>query len=1134
MPPKKTRAQASSQPLPETKSTRGAGRKRRRSDASNASEVPASSADAPGAKKRRGRPAASVEPEIIEEDAANNDTAELSAHHQEALAMGGDATVETMTVVEESIEVLQPRTKHVRFGGPGEAVGGGEGSTAANLTPHPRKMMSIKRRVTESPAVFNESPAGSMTRRIHSSLGRSSLPPAFSQGSIQPATVIQELQFAPLRDVLDQRVRRRLRRSHLSEEQNEIEDHAKRDSRTQQELEELRLEAAAKGERIRELALELETQRQFSIDVSDDNDNEKVQDLERELTALRSELAVHMDTHGLDDGVPDDHMLVLDSQEEVAYPQLPTSSQSRKSITNGEHSLADTKTTTFSSSFNGRSSLGLSRPTADWEEERRQFQDAILKLHEEANAAKARMEILRIELHGLGFGTDEDSLAILQSIRQSFESIREQLESTLPDSVPEDASTQDIIEILIANVKEFADRLRSQDEEIQEKDALIADLSRQIQGLLDHLADAEIRKSSLSQQWNELDQANESKAREIEDLEEELEAVRGERDELVEKLSEKQEEARALSVDHSESVQSIEKLTVSLENYRVEEARLTELITRMEEAHRVEIDNIKSERNQAVHELTDRLDTEIALRGEAETLGDERQTEITQLEIKLEAVSTERDAVLEELEATKADRDAVQQEADTAVADLEEKTAQNEDLETRVSRLEEELETLNTQLEELRTLTESEKRQREAAETDLDDRNAEIEQLNQTLHTQGKEANELRLKLFEVQQQNAQKVKDLELLMSERDEEFQTDIAAQVARREAAEELAAGRGIIIQELEAKIEEIELQMRDAIAERDERIAALEDELAQRDTEIENLRLDLQSAENSLDVEKTNFEDRAEELNGSILALQETVAGHEGTIKRLQTEAARTAELHDSEMDDRNTEIAELHATVTTLQTEKAELEQQVAGLERRVEQEAEAMLDLQNNTQDEIEAYKATIREKQATILVVQEKAIAADQRWQEVLAARDEQIAGYEAMTTTNEETIETAAVNYEALASKFRDYVKQSTSVIGNLRAAITTAKVVADDEGDLLADAGNAMLEELEASDVVGQMRVVRTTKTVTQSHVPAQEQSQGGASAGASQVMSSPAKKGRGGRKSRRVQDSGIGLEGEVVEE
>lgn len=1055
---------------------------------------------------------------MIVEDQEQED--ELNAHHQQAMQLGGDATTER--TVEDSIEVSQPRSKHVHFG----SDAAGNTATATNITPHPRKM-TVKRRLTLSPGV-------STTKRTHTSIGRTSLPPSLSQNdSTDPTAIIQELQFAPLRAVLDERVRRRLRRSHLSEEQNEIEDHVKRDSRTQQELEELREEAVEKERRINDLALDLETQRQFAIDVSDDTDAEKVQDLERELTTLRNELSAHLTTHGLDGDVamPDDDMLVLNSQEHIAYPELPETESSLptfRAITNGEKQTSgETKASIreLSQSTTLRSSLGLSQLTASWEDERRKFEDAIMALHGEANDARARLQILEIELQGLGFGgKDVQSKVILSSIRESFESIRESLETSLPDTIPEGASTQDIIEILIANLKEFADRLRSQDQELHEKGTLIADLGNQIQGLLDHLTEAEIRKTTLSEQWRNLDIDNEAKAREIEDLEEELQAAQNERDSLREQLDDKIEEARALSTDHGASVKSLEKLTISLEDYRTEETRLTTLITRMEEDHRVVIANMNKEREETVQDLEERLETEVQLRDSAEKLAVDRQTIITRLEITVEEITTERDTLREDLETAKTDRDAVQQERDTAEADLEEKEVVIGDLETRVDKLEEELTLLNAQLDELRRLSESERHQREAAENDLDDRNVEIDQLNTKLHDQGKEANELRLKLFEVQQQNAQKVKDLEEQASERDEQYQTDIAAEVTRRQAGDELAQERADTIVELESRIEEIEIQMRDDLADRDERIAALEDKLAERKEEIEGLRMDLRSAESTLDVERTQYEDRVEELNISILALQETITQHEVTIQRMETDTLNTADLHNSEIEDRNAEVADLHAETTKLRTTVSDLQHDKAGLERRVEQEAEQMLELQNDKEDEIDTLKATITDKQTKILVVEEKAIEADKRWQEVLDARDEEIVTLKTTTTTQEDSIATITTQYQAAELKFREHVERTALVIANLRAAIRTAKNVADDEGEMIVAEGNAVLEEIEAMDIVGQLQVTRTSssKTVTQAK----------SSAHASHSSSS-AKKGRG-RKAKRVIDSGIGLGGEVEEE
>ena len=82
-----------------------------------------------------------------------------------------------------------------------------------------------------------------------------------------------------------------------------------------------------------------------------------------------------------------------------------------------------------------------------------------------------------------------------------------------------DIVDQDIIEILIANVKEFAGRLRTADKESEDKDGLVKDLGTQIDNLLNHLAEKEIRITALEKQWKELDDANEAKEKDIEDFE---------------------------------------------------------------------------------------------------------------------------------------------------------------------------------------------------------------------------------------------------------------------------------------------------------------------------------------------------------------------------------------------------------------------------------------------------------------------------------------------------------------------------------------------------------------------------------------------------------------------------------------
>ncbi|KXL42363.1 MAG: hypothetical protein FE78DRAFT_101678 [Acidomyces sp. 'richmondensis'] len=1108
MPPKKTRAQSSSsQPLPTA--TRAPGRKRRRvSDASTVSDLPATSQASvpePATKKKKGRPAAaSQEQETIEEEPEPEQQEDELNRNYLAFQHGGDATVETEP---PGITSNPPReSKHVTF----DSGASDSETVTLNLTPYPRKM-TIKRRVTMSPGVAT-------TKRIRTTIGRSSLPASFLTDAEkrEPAHIIKELQFAPLRSVLDERIRRRLRRNRLSEEQNEIEQHAKRDSRTEAELERLTAEALEKERRIEELMYELEVQRQAAIDITDAQDEERIRELEEELANSKRELAAHLAEHRLErhiDIVPDDEMMVLDAEEELQYPQPYTTHLHDKTLaTFGD---ANTIAREYMA---GRASMGLVKLTAEWDVERRKFEDAILALSKEAQEAKAELQILQIELEGLGFGDGSlDHKSILLSIRRSFSEIREAFESILPDTLPENATTQDAIAILIANVSEFTERLRLQEEDLVTKDTVIADLGNQVQGLLDHLTEAEIRKNDLEKQWRKLDEQNEQKAREIEYLEERIQEYKVIEMKLRNELRDKLEEVKILGEDHAQSLRNLEKLQLSLENYRVEETRLTELIARMEDEHRATIVKMNKEREETVRELEDRFDAEARLRVEAEELSVARQTEISRLEALHDTIVRERNNLSEELETVRAERDIEMESRKNAEIDLNEKAEEITGLEERVDRLEEELEKVDNELGELRSMNESERQQRQAAENDLDDRNAEIEELKKKLQAQGMEANELRLKLHQAQQESAEEIKRLEAIASERDEQYQTDMAAEIERRERADELAQLRATTILELETRLEQVQLQMRNDIMERDERIEALEADIAERDVEIENLRLNLRSLENELDLERGNHQDRVNELDSKINSLQDMMGELESKIRLFQEQEIRMTELHNSEVEDRNAEIASLHATITNLEMQVAELTREKSSLERRVEEEAEAMLDMQGQKDDEIDHLKRILAEKQAKILDVEAKVVEQDQSWQDVAHEKDLEIEMQKAMVEEQEETITTQKSELLTMKKRFMEYIHRTNTALTNLQAFVRRAKENVDEEAEIELANGDELFAELEAMDVDA---LVKTTSSITKKTTASSSSAVG------------IAKKGRG-RKSKRVEDSGIGLEGEVEE-
>jgi myosin protein heavy chain len=1058
------------------------------------------------AKKRKTRKAtaASEEPEtIIEEEVTVSEAPQAVVYPTlDTVNEVEPATAGASNDVEMDEEVTHTESRHVHFGSDDVS----EKTTATHKTPHTK--MAIKRRTTESPT----NGAASGSKRYRTITHRTSLPATLSEEHEEPIHVVQEHRFVSLREALDERIKRYSRRSKTGEVSIELDD-LNTPSYSQKELEKLRIETAEKEKRINELVLELESQRLLGIDANYDSKTEqdKLHAVEVELEVLRKQILLNRARGHLDDH-PDENMMVIESQQETAYPRLPR--ELRRPSTPNKRSTLSTELRP-----SGGELLLATPGHRQWEEERRRFQDSILALSREANEATTNLQILSIELKSLGFsaGDEVDDLTVVQSIRDSFEHIRERLDVVLPGTVPEGASNAEILDLLMANVKEFADLLRIRDREMQEQIALSTDLRIQIDKLLDHLATSEIRIQTLKQRWRELDEGSERKERELEDLEAEIESAEEENSALQDALKESVKRERTLEKENANLQQSIQKLTVSLQNYRDEETRLQNIITKMEETHAAVVTKMNVEREAVVLDMQTRLDAEAALRDEAEREAESRHALITGLEARILAVETERDALHIEFQKAQADLTAerlVREQAETEAAQKDEDVA---GLETRVNTLETELDNLSIELEELRTLNEAERRQREAAETELDDRNAEIEDINKKLHDRGTEANSLRQKLFEVQQQNTVTIQGLEQTAAERDAQYQEDIAAEVERREDAEEVTRIRDATILELQETLAETEKSMADLLAQRDARISELETEVAEQDATIAGLQDDLRDLNSRFSAQTAKDQGRREELEASIVSLQDTITGYETSIQTMERETLQAVDLHNSEIEDRNAAIASLNHNVVELQGKIADLERERKGLEDRVNAEAEAMLELSAEKEDEIDALKATILDKQAKILVVEEKAVEADRRWQEVLDARDEELrllrAEAEVTTTTTEEI----TMQRDSLKQQFQAYIRRSGNVINNLQAALERARATVASEGDALKKEGSSLLEELEGMDEITEL--VSAKKTVQHTS-----------------TQSSASKRGasKGGKKTtKRIYDSGFGIASDEFE-
>ncbi|GAB7355388.1 hypothetical protein MBLNU459_g5909t1 [Dothideomycetes sp. NU459] len=1096
-------------------------RKRRASSASDASVQPGSSALPQSQTKRRKKKdaaiavdAASEEPESVE--------ARLAELPEEPEPSSQPAPVDAPDTIAVSAQSASAR--HVRFTEDGEPSG--DKSTATNLTPHTRKT-TVHRRVTLSPATLAVDRSAAFSKKSKS---RTSLPSAFSLAPDSPAVTAQEIQFTPLSQILQERVKRRLRRNRLSEESNDIHERSRDAAR---EVQQLRHDIEERDGRVQQLLYELEMQRQLAIDVSDENDAEhqKVRDMERELAQLRREIDERRELEATmpqldgtydDTDMLDNDMLIFTSQtssngDRVAYPQLPgdgavPSSQS----SNRTMSKTKTEETVVSST-----QTQVTVPEVNIEAERQAFEAAIKYWTREASDAKAALQILTIELQSLGFGTSETSTeVVLTTIRDSFRLIRERLEAALPGEVPADISNNDLVELVILNLESLAEKTAVQEQALEASDQLKEELVREINGLIEKLSEAEIRKQSLEKGFGDLDAQGQEDEVFIAELEEKLKEIEKVNGILEGLLNEKKAQLDVLTMENKNLELNVDKLGIALEKYRVSEDTLQALISRMEIEHKQTITVLRQDNQIALDDFQAKLDVEAVKRETAELDADEKETTITNLELRIEEDESSIESLRRQVTSLEQDLAAEEEAKEIAETDRNEKTTFITELEIKIERAEANLEDLRTELGHLQDLNESERRQREAAEADLDDRNVKIGELDHKLHEQGTQANQLRQKLFEIQMREKEAIQKLESDAQEREEQFQTDMEAEIVRRQHADEETASRNVTIIQLEEALRETEENMRETLQERDDKITELAARGDQLQQELEETRIELDTALNDLELLQSSSETRIIELRADIARLQGTLADQVATIETLEAQAETTAHTHATAITERDAQIANLNHSIFTAQSRIKTLETEKASLERRVEDEAEQMLELQASKDDEIDALKTTISTKQAEIKNLGAKATEVDRVWEALMQERDEEIEELRTTSEFNAVTVSRLTKLNVALKEKFRKYVRDSTATAQAMKDDLEAALAASAQKSVDLRAEGKRVLEEVEAMDLVAEMSVEVSSerRETANSHVKRFKRATrngGGSSSGSSSS-------------SKRQYDSGIGVE------
>lgn len=190
----------------------------------------------------------------------------------------------TVQKTEDDVEHPMPAAKtptkskkRVRFSDPGPEV-----STAAistGLTPHLRRTSFSPRLRGSAPSTPSLLAAGHKRLALPMQLSYSLPSPSLSP---PPGPLSGEIHIVPLRQILDSRLKRRLRRNGLSEEMNDIEEERKSASKWRQEIQDLKEELAlAKQSTNEEHSHGIEEESTSSV---------RVRELEQQLDDMRSQM----------------------------------------------------------------------------------------------------------------------------------------------------------------------------------------------------------------------------------------------------------------------------------------------------------------------------------------------------------------------------------------------------------------------------------------------------------------------------------------------------------------------------------------------------------------------------------------------------------------------------------------------------------------------------------------------------------------------------------------------------------------------------------------------------------------------------------------------------------------------------
>ncbi|KAI9652707.1 MAG: hypothetical protein M1831_006600 [Alyxoria varia] len=431
---------------------------------------------------------------------------------------------------------------------------------------------------------------------------------------------INRIQFLPLREVLDQRIKRRLRRSHLSEELNDIEAEKKDMQRSKKELASLREHQAESEDKIAELMYELESQRLFKVQVGTE-ETQEADTMREELERLRQEVAAGSGVVGQGQQVAADNSSDID--EDLGFNSVPASPVD--AYLSGSSPVQAEKsdwlhTPTIPKTSDQGTQAGTSSLTWSFQMrgEIQSLNEQIAEATRESCEAQQAFNHIQTQLRSLGFAAeDADANESIAAINNTFRTARLELERMLPGETAPGFENAAVVPVLINHIGLLVQHLRNVEREIHSHSQSEKALKRNFDDAIEKARHLDNRLTTLLAYR---DQDKQLLALQDQRIEELAGAARArvtaidERDDTIQRLqfdlkfNRQQLQAKESQVDRlkstgHESEVTIERLQGAIESYRKEVYSLEALVTSMDAEKETAQSNI-SESDSTMKELT--------------------------------------------------------------------------------------------------------------------------------------------------------------------------------------------------------------------------------------------------------------------------------------------------------------------------------------------------------------------------------------------------------------------------------------------------------------------------------------------------------------------------------------------------